>query len=301
MALPKLNAGDKVAVIATAKKLERSIEAGIQILESWGLEVVHGSHLHDASEYFSATDAKRLTDLQMMLDDSEIRAIIFARGGYGTTKILDLLDFRQFKSSPKWTVGFSDLTSFLLQCGRFKQPAIHGPMVYTLGQDSNSDELLRSILFGERQFQFDLRECPSTREGKVDSEITGGNLSLIYESIGATNEIQTAGKILFLEEIGEDYYAIDRMMNKLKRIGKLAELKGAIIGDFTNVKDGSGYFTRTLEDILYAYFKDIDGPIAFGFPGGHEAQNMPLIFHQPVSMAVNQRQISLSYLDNKAS
>lgn len=300
MGLQKLNAGDKVAIVATSKRLERSIEAGIRVLESWGLEVVYGKHLYDISEYFAATDDNRLADLQMMLNDSEIKAIVFARGGYGTTKILDQLDFTFFKSQPKWIVGFSDLTSFLHQCGRLNLPAIHGPMVYTLGQDSHADEMLRSILFGEKQFQFELRESSLTKEGNIESEISGGNLSLIYESIGADNEIETAGKVLFLEEIGEDYYAIDRMMNKLKRVGKLAELEGAIIGDFTNIKDGSGYFTRTLEEILFSYLNHIKGPIAFGFPGGHESKNIPLVFHQRVSISVNQNLISLDYLDNKA-
>lgn len=297
MLIPQLTIGDKVAIVATAKRLEKSIQKGIDVLESWGLQVVQGDFLNSHSEYFAATDEQRLSDLQKALDDSEIKAIIFVRGGYGTTRILDQVDFTSFQTQPKWTVGFSDLTSFLLQSGTMQTPAIHGPMVYTLGNDSTSDETLRSILFGQNQFQYELTPNDFTRTGSTVSEMTGGNLSLIYESIGAENEIQTQGKILFLEEIGEDFYAIDRMLNKLKRVGKFSNLKGVIIGDFTNVKDGSGYFERGLEEIIHSYFKDINGPIAFGFPAGHERKNLSLIFHQQVEMKVKETELRLSYLD----
>ena len=130
----------------------------------------------------------------------------------------------------------------------------------------------------------------------VEGEITGGNLSLIYESIGAANEIQTDGKVLFLEEIGEDFYSVDRMLNKLRRVGKLQNLKGLIVGDFTNVKDTNGYFTRSLNELIYSYFQHISGPLLFGFPGGHEKRNIPLVFNQQARIEVLAERISIQYL-----
>lgn len=294
--LVPLKSGDKVAVVATAKRLERSIDSGLKVLESWGLEVVTTPNVENAYEYFAASDEARLSDLQWALDNPEIKAIIFARGGYGTTRILDQVDFLQFQSKPKWTVGFSDLTSFLLQTATLKIPSVHGPMAYTLGQDSASDDILKDVLFGKSQFEIEFPSNEFTKPGGVEGEITGGNLSLIYESVGAANEIQTDGKILFLEEIGEDFYSVDRMLNKLRRTGKLQNLKGVIIGDFTNVKDSNGYFTRSLNEILLSYFEHISGPLLFGYPGGHEKGNIPLVFNQQTRIEVLAERISIQYL-----
>lgn len=299
--LNPLNVGDKVAVVATAKRLEKSIEPGLSVLKNWGLQAVTGPNLENNSEYFASTDAGRLADLQWALDNPEIKAIIFARGGYGTSKILDRVDFTRFCANPKWTVGFSDLTSFLLHTKSFGMPSVHGPMAYTIGQENESDNELKRLLFGESIFEFSVHINPLNALGITESEITGGNLSLIYESIGAANEIDTDGKILFLEEIGEAFYSVDRMLNKLKRIGKFDKLKGVFIGDFTNVKDSSGYFTRSLDELIFEYFSHINGPILFGFPGGHESRNMPLLFHAKAKVAVTSSCVTIEYLKNKAS
>jgi len=291
-----LKSGDKVAVVATAKRLERSIEPGLEVLKNWGLEVVLAPNVEKHSEYFAASDEARLSDLHWALDSPEIRAIIFARGGYGTTRILDQVDFSKFRANPKWTVGFSDLTSFLLHTNSLGIPAIHGPMAYTLGQDSVSDDNLKDLLFGQSQFEIELPLNEFTKPGIVEGEITGGNLSLIYESIGAANEVQTEGKILFLEEIGEDFYSVDRMLNKLRRIGKLQNLMGVIIGDFSNVRDSNGYFTRSLNELIYSYFQHISGPVLFGYPGGHERRNIPLFFNQRARIEVLTESILIQYL-----
>ena len=295
-----LKEGDSVAVVATAKRLEKSIAEGIKVLESWGLNVQVGPHTYGSHEYFAATDFDRLEDLQQALDNPEIKAVIFARGGYGTTRILDQIDFSTFQTNPKWVVGFSDLTSFLLQTGSLGIPAIHGPMAYTLGNDQFSDELLRQLLFGETSFKIPLAESQIAFSSIIEGKITGGNLSLIYESIGAANEIQTVGSILFLEEIGEDFYAVDRMLNKLKRVGKLAQLQGLIVGDFTNVKDSNGYYTRTLKQIIQDCFLDLDIPVVFGFPGGHEKVNYPLLFHSTARISLEERRMTIEYLDQKS-
>lgn len=291
-----LKQGDRVAIVATAKQLEREIDGAIDKLEDWGLEVKLFDSVKAKSQYFAGTDELRLTDCQKALDDESIKMVLFARGGYGTTRILDQLDFSDFNKRPKWLCGFSDLTSILLQVGKSDLPAIHGPMAYTLGQDFASDKMLKELLWGERNFSFDDSGIQVVQEGEVDAMITGGNLSLIYESIGAANEIDTQGKILFLEEIGEELYAIDRMMNKLKRTQKLEALKGLVIGDFTNIKDSSGYFHTDVNSLLLDYFKDLKGPIIQHFSAGHERQNYPILFHHPTRFTVGKRSVQFSYL-----
>lgn len=297
--LSSLKVGDQVAVVATAKRLEKSIEPALKIIESWGLKVLSGKFVTGSNEYWAATDSERLADLQWALDNPDIKAIIFARGGYGTTRILDQVDFSAFINNPKWTVGFSDLTSFLLQTDNVGIPSVHGPMAYTIANDGESDGLLKDLLFGRSEFEVAISESSFTRVGKVEGEITGGNLTLIYESIGAKNEIDTNGKILFLEEIGEDFYSVDRMLNKLKRVGKFNNLKAVLVGDFTHVRDSNGYFTRTLEEIISSYFDQPNCPMAFGFPGGHEKKNIPLLFHQKASVEIGNDKISIQYLDNE--
>lgn len=286
--------------MATAKRLEKSIEPALEIIESWGLKVSLGQHVTRNSEYWAASDSERLADLQWAMDSPEVKAIIFARGGYGTTRILDQVDFTSFLKQPKWLVGFSDLTSFLLQTDKLGLPSVHGPMAYTIGNDGESDDLLKGLLFGKSDFEVAVAKNSWTRTGKIEGEITGGNLSLIYESIGAKNEIDTDSKILFLEEIGEDFYAVDRMLNKLRRVGKPDNLKAVLVGDFTNVRDSNGYFTRTLEEIIYSYFDHLNCPIVFGFPGGHEKKNIPLLFHQRASIEISHDKVLIRYLENEA-
>ncbi len=291
---PFLKQGDSVAVVATAKRLEVSIEQGIERLESWGLNVVLGKSLHERNGYFAGTDEERREDIQTALDNPEIRAIIFARGGYGTTRIIDSIDFSSFIHSPKWLVGFSDLTSITLQASVLEVPAIHGPVCMTLGQDKLSDESLRDLLFGKLDFGFPLLTNLSI-SGVTTGRITGGNLSMIYESIGASNEIETDGNILFLEEVGEAKYSVDRMMNKLKRCGKLEGLSGVIIGNFSSITDTQKYFSESVEEILMSYLKPLNIPVAVGLEAGHEQRNLPLVIGLDVEMEVSTNKLKLKY------
>ncbi|WP_305981848.1 S66 peptidase family protein [Roseivirga thermotolerans] len=291
-----LKPGDKIAIVATAKRLERPIEPGLGILASWGLDVCKGQFLNNPDEYFSASDANRLADLQWAMDNPDVKAICFARGGYGTTRILDQADYSSFSQNPKWTIGFSDLTGFQLQMASLGIAAVHGPMAYTLGQDDASDVALKNLLFGEQQFAIELNPMRHSAEGKCMAAITGGNLSLIYESIGAANEMVCDGKILFLEEVGESLYAVDRMLNKLKRTGKLDRLAGLIVGDFSHINDPAGYFSRDCYALIASYFYNLNIPKAFGFPGGHENRNISLLMNAPVQMTVES---GILYLDYK--
>lgn len=292
-----LKPGDQVAVVATAKRLEKSIKKGVEVLEEWGLKVILGDHLNKPGGYFAGTDDERIADFQSAMDNPAVKAIVFARGGYGTTRILDALNFSAFQKSPKWLVGFSDLTSMLLQASNLNIPSIHGPVCVTIGQDDETDNYLRSLLFGQLTFNFPLTSSSLTNAGKSLGKIVGGNLSLIYESIGCPNEIQTGGNILFLEEVSEGKYSVDRMMNKLKRCGKLDQLSGAIIGDFSNISDPNEYFDDSIEEILLQYFEPLKIPIAFGLKAGHEKANYPLIIGLKAEIIIDTDWLKIQYLN----
>lgn len=291
-----LEYGDKVAIVATAKRLESDFSSGLGQLEAWGLDVVIGKSVYNKEGYFAGTDQERINDLQQALDDPSIRAIFFARGGYGTTRILDLLDFRNYLEQPKWLVGFSDLTSMLLHSSALEVPCIHGPVAVTIGRDQVSDDNLRDLLFGRHSLDYPLIASSFTKAGECSGSIVGGNLSLVYESIGAANEIETDGNILFLEEVGEAKYSIDRMMNKLRRTGKLEGLSGAIIGSFSQKSDGQSYFKQSTEEILMEYLAPINIPVAFGLEAGHEKRNYPLVIGMDCNLKIASDRLEIDYL-----
>ncbi len=297
MKIPQfLKEGDRVAIVATAKRLERDISEGIGTLEKWGLKVKVGKNVHNQHGYFAGSDEERIHDVQNALDDPSIKAIVFARGGYGTTRILDRIDFTSYLGQPKWIVGFSDLTSILLLSSVLEVPSVHGPVALTIGRDEVSDNQLKDLLFGKLDLDIPLLESVNTKEGSCSGRIVGGNLSLVYESMGASNEIETDGNILFLEEVGEDMYALDRMMNKLKRSGKLEDLSGAIIGSFTDISDSQSYFKESVEELLLKYLEDLDIPVAFGLEAGHEKRNYPLILGMNCEVLFSKNQISIKYI-----
>ncbi|MBO3698951.1 LD-carboxypeptidase [Roseivirga sp. E12] len=291
-----LKDGDKVAIVATAKRLESDISNGVKALEDWGLEVSVGEHVHNQFGYFAGTDEERIHDLQRALDDSSVKAIIFARGGYGTTRILDGLDFSNYLNQPKWLVGFSDLTSILLKSAVIEVPCIHGPVGVTIGKDGKSDLALRDLLFGHGNSVLPLVESTYTNSGRCQGKIVGGNLYMICESLGASNEIDTTGNILFLEEVGEAKYSVDRLMTKLKRSGKLDYLSGVIIGSFSSISDEKSYFEESVEEMLLSYFSHLDIPLVFGLEAGHEKRNYPLIIGMNCELEVSEKTLSITYI-----
>ena len=236
---PYLKKNDKVAIIAPAKKVSpQDIKMAVQILESWGLEVILGKHLFKTYNQFAGTDAERTEDLQMMLDNPEIKAIICARGGYGTTRIVDKLDFSEFVIHPKWLVGFSDITVLHCQIHRLGIESIHGimPLLFPK-QTEQTIESLRKGLFGENLELHSIHEHSLNRQGETRGLLIGGNLSLFANNIGTPSDIDTKGKILFLEDVSEYLYHLDRMMIHLYRAEKLRNLAGLIIGQFSEIKD----------------------------------------------------------------
>lgn len=277
---PLLKPGDKVGIVAPARKPEKILfERAADTIRSWGLDVVYGKNLFsDDHTYLSSTDENRLGDLQQMLDDDSLKAIICARGGYGSTRIIDKLDLTNFKRNPKWFVGFSDITAIHLLFFREGINSIHAimPMLFPRSDSGPSVESLRKFLFEGTAV---LNTSPSThnRKGEAHTTVIGGNLSLLTDSLGTKSEPDTRGKILLIEEVDEYFYKMDRMMIQLKRSGKLEHLAGLAVGHMTEIKNGELTFSNSIEELILDSVKEYNFPVAFNFPTGHENPNLAWI------------------------
>ncbi len=294
---PYLKKGDKIAIVCPAKKLPGSIEKGIAILESWGLTVVLGKTVTASHHQFSGTDELRTQDLQCFLDDSSIKAIIAGRGGYGTIRIIDELKFAKFNESPKWVIGFSDITVLLSHLHSvLRTQSIHGQMPYTF-PDSTPEALesLRKVLFGQKN-SFSYSSAVSNVPGKVEGELVGGNLTLLLAIEGSVSEMNFDGKILFIEDVGEHEYSVDRMMRTLKRKGKLSKLKALIVGAFNELGEESIYFGQTPENIISSLVSEYDYPVCFNFPSGHIDDNRAMVLGQNVAIEIKDNDVNFKYL-----
>ena len=291
-----LQPGDTVAITCPAKKLPRNIEDAVKLLESWGLSVILGETVNASWHQFAGSDDLRSTDFQRFLDDSSVKAIFAARGGYGTIRIIDRLDFSGFENHPKWIIGFSDITVLHSHIqSLYKTESIHGQMPLTIREGSEiSLETLRKALFNE-EFNYSYQSQVKNRSGTAEGILIGGNLSLLVIMAGSVSEQDYSGKILFLEDVGEYLYSIDRMMWNLKRSGKLNNLKGLIIGGFTELKDNDIPFGQTAEQIIMEHVKEFSFPVCFNFPAGHIQDNRALIFGRMSTLRVEEQQVNLSY------
>ena len=286
-----LKPGDKVALVSPAKYAARAAVApALRILKNWGLEPVVARHAFSRHHQFAGTDTQRAADLQAALDDPDIRAVFCVRGGYGTTRIVDLLDFSRFLENPKWIVGYSDITALHLHLRGLGVPSIHGtmPLLFARDTDASLQSLRAALTAGPlplagRPFPNAGRPPEKNKKQKnlpkreAVGPLIGGNLSLLVHCIGTPSDVDTAGKILFLEDIGEHLYHIDRMMVQLKRAGKLADLVGLAVGHFTNMEDNEPPFGKTAEEIILDAVQEYGYPVAFGFPIGHEPSNEAVV------------------------
>ncbi len=291
----KLKKGDKIALIAPSRMIvEKQLDAAKEIFKSKGLEVILGSKLFNTYGYFAGSDEERLSDLQEMIDNPKIRAIFCARGGYGMSRILDQLNLNELKNNPKWIIGFSDITALHLQLNHLGIESIHGlmPVQYEYMGVEESLESLWQLLF-EEKISYEIHGNSSNKEGSVKAQIIGGNLSLLIDSLGTKTEIDSNGKILFIEEIDEYLYKVDRMINHLKRAGKLNKIKGLIIGNFTELKDTRILFGQNLKEIILSHCQSLDVPICFNFPVGHESLNLAIPCGREVSLNVSKDKVSL--------
>ena len=288
-----LKGGDTVAIVSSARKVSAGeIQPAIDILGSWGLKVVTGKNLFKQQNQFAGTDDERLSDFQTALDDKNIKAILFARGGYGTIRIIDRIKWDNFKKNPKWLIGFSDITVIqshvLTNCSA---ESLHAPMAFNFKKASpESLSNLKKVLFGEN-LSYHIPENISSnfnRYGNAKGILTGGNLSLLYALNGTPSDIDYAGKILFIEDLDEYLYHIDRMMLTLKRSGKLKSLAGLIVGGMTDMKDNTVPFGKSAEEIICEAVEEYKYPVCFGFPAGHIRDNRPLIFGSEVELKVTE-------------
>jgi muramoyltetrapeptide carboxypeptidase len=278
---PYLKSGDTIGIVAPAGYMPiEKLQACIDTLQNWGYTVKLGETAHSQSEnYFSGTDEERAADLQYMMDDPEVKAILCARGGYGTSRIIDRLNFKRFRRNPKWLIGFSDITvlhSHLLQ--RYDIASLHAPMgaAFNEGIYDNTyiDSFKNAIEGNVSQYQSNVH--PFNRTGTTKGELVGGNLSLLTHLVGTPSDIRTKNKILFLEDIGEQLYNIDRMFVQLKRSGKLDRLRGLVIGGFTDCKDTERPFGKTVHEIIRDQVAEYNYPVCYNFPVSHAKENYAL-------------------------
>jgi muramoyltetrapeptide carboxypeptidase len=295
---PYLKPNSKVAIVCMAGKITLdTVLPAIAILESWGLQVVVGDTVGAIDGVFGGNDEFRKNDFQKQLNDPEIAAIFSARGGYGSTRFIDEINWVKFRKNPKWIVGFSDITAVLTKVNNIGFEAIHGPMPKMFGNLGGEFSLnqLKSMLFGQ-PIIYQANFNNNNKLGIANAPIVGGNLCILAHTVGSKTEIDTKGKILFIEDISEYYYNIDRMIVQLKRAGKLKHLKGLIVGHFTDCKDSDNPFDKTIEEIITDHTKEFDFPISFGIPIGHENENWPIICGRTAELKVTRELVSINFL-----
>ena len=292
-----LKTGDKVSIISTARKISlEEVQPAINLLTDWGLEVVLGENLFAEDHQFAGTKAQRLADVQQALNNDEIKAIFCARGGYGTVQLIDEIDFSYFTKQPKWIVGYSDVTVLHNHINQnFGIATLHATM--PINFSTNTPQALQSLkdaLFGDT-LGYQCAFNSYNRLGEAKGELVGGNLSILYSLTGTVSQINTQGKILFMEDLDEYLYHIDRMMQNLKRAGMLHGLKGLLIGGMSDMNDNTIPYGHTAIDIIKNIVAEYDFPVAFGFPAGHLADNRTLIMGAEVTLSVGEEQTLLQY------
>jgi muramoyltetrapeptide carboxypeptidase len=290
-AIEFLKAGDTIGIMCPAGAVTaEKMEAMYRQLRQWGYNIKVGKTVGSSYFKYSATDAERLKDLQQMLDDTSIKAILFGRGGYGCVRIIDDLDFTQFNKKPKWLLGYSDITCLHGHIhSNYNIPTIHGQMsggYQASDWHQDSIDSIHQVLSGEK-IKYAVAGHAMNRLGQAEGILVGGNLALISDLIGTKSDIDTKGKILFIEEIGEYAYNIDRMMWQLLRAGKLDQLAGLLVGGFTDTQDNETPFGKTEKEIVWEKVKDFKYPVAFDFPVGHQAENLALKIGVSYQLKVN--------------
>lgn len=284
---PYLKKGDTIAIVATARKnIDDNLKFATDLLNSWGLNVKIGSTIGLDLNQLAGTDAQRAQDFQDQMDNSNIKAIWCVRGGYGTVRMIDLLDFTKFKVNPKWIIGFSDVTVLHNHLNTMGFKSIHGIMPVSSKATEEAKESLRISLFGEK-LKYEIDSHAMNRMGKASGELVGGNLSILYSLMGSKSAINCDDKILFMEDLDEYLYHIDRMMMNLRRNGCLESIKGIIVGAMTKMKDNDIPWGKDVLQIIEDVTKKYNIPIIYDFPAGHISDNRALIMGNKVSITVD--------------
>ncbi|HNP54071.1 MAG TPA: LD-carboxypeptidase [Ferruginibacter sp.] len=298
---PALRKGQTIGMTCPAGYMPKENAATcIRTLQAWGYEVLVGQTLgSDSDNYFSASDEERLFELQAMLDAPEVHAILFGRGGYGMSRIIDRLDFKAFKKNPKWLIGFSDITLLHNHIHRkFGISTIHGPMAAAFQPGNGYNENVQSLqqALKGKKINYRTNPHPQNQIGKASGVLVGGNLAILAHAIGTPSDINTDGKILLLEDVGEYRYNIDRLLYQLKRAGKLKNLTAAVIGTFTDTKDTVRPFGQSVTEIIQAVFSEYTYPLCFEFPVGHGTENRAVKLGINYQLTISKQAVSLKEL-----
>lgn len=294
-----LKNGDAVGIVSTARKITKEeVKPALQLLEKWGLRAVLGKTIGAEENQFAGSDGLRAEDFQQMLDGPEIKAIWCARGGYGTVRMVDWLDFSAFKKNPKWIIGYSDITVLHSHIHNLGFETLHAQMCLEIeNKTPEARESIRKVLFGEAYIVEFIGNGAAINAGaqNIKGELIGGNLSVLYSLCGSASEMKTDGKILFIEDLDEMLYHLDRMMMNLKRSGFLKNLKALIVGGMTEMKDNKVYFGKTAEEIIVDLVREYNYPIILNFPAGHIGDNRALILGREVELKIVNNKITLEF------
>ncbi|WP_298755184.1 LD-carboxypeptidase [uncultured Psychroserpens sp.] len=300
---PYLKAGDTIAIVAPSgilKNRNNEVEQAIALLKSWGLHVVVGKHVFSKDDHFAGTDDERCEDFQKALDDPKISAIWCARGGYGTVRILDKLDYTKFKEHPKWLIGYSDITALHNQFHNEGFQSIHALMCVSLTKDleeiKETIDTFKATIFGN-PVNYTLEGSNYNKVGEASGPLVGGNLTMLHTMLGSKTSIDVSGKILFIEEIGEYKYHIDRMLQSLKRAGYFNNCKGVIVGDMSKLRKNTTLWGTSVEQLVIDALADYDFPIAFNMPAGHEKDNRAMVLGKVIELKVEKGKTTMTFKD----
>jgi len=295
---PYLNAGDTIGIVCPSGYMaSERILACVNTVRGWGFKVKIGKTVGGtSSNYFSGTDSERLTDLQEMLDDETLSAILFGRGGYGLSRIIDQISFKKFRKSPKWMLGYSDITLLHAHIyGNYGIVTAHSPMAGAFQEAGPEDapiQSIRKLLTGEK-LSYSAEPHPFNRKGEVEAVLMGGNLTLLAHAVGGSSEFKTKGLILFLEDIGEYLYNVDRMLHQLEAAGKFHKLAALVVGQFTDLKDTERPFGQNAYEIIQNIFSKFDYPVCYGFPVGHVKENFALKCGAEYNLKIDKEKVTL--------
>jgi len=287
---PYLQKGNTIGIVAPARKIKsEALSYAHTWLSEQGYQVRYGKNLFAEYHQYAGNDTQRLEDLQIMLNDPDIKAIICARGGYGTARIIDLIDFSKFLQHPKWICGFSDITVLHSHIHTQLQIAtLHSPMgINIIPENQEANQSLIHLLEGGKM-NYTFISSLLNRKGTAEGVLTGGNLSILYAMTGTASDISTTGKILFIEDLDEYLYHIDRMMLNLRRTGKLNHLSGLIVGGMNKMNDNIIPYGKTAEEIIAEHCQEYHFPVCYGFPAGHAARNLPLKLGASIKLQISQ-------------
>ena len=298
-----LTKGDTIAIVAPSgvlKNYDNYINKAKELLKSWGLNVIVGKNVFNDDGHFAGTDNERTLDFQNALDDKSIKGIWCARGGYGAVRVIDNLNFEKYKLEPKWIIGYSDITAIHNELHILNSESIHAIMCKSLNEldidNSESVSLLKKTLFGEK-ISYKIKTNSFNIEGSTSGKLVGGNLTLLHCMLGSKSSINTEGKILFIEDLGEYLYHIDRMLYSLKRAGYFDNLNGLIVGDFTDLRKNTTPFGRNLKELILEIVSDYNIPVLFDFPAGHGKENFPLILGREIELIVEKEDSNIIFSD----